>query len=291
MDWTLARTFAAVADAGSLSAAAARLGLTQPTVSRQVQALEAEVGAPLFVRHGRGVRLTPRGEELLEVARPIEEAIAAFERVASGTRQEPRGSVRVAVSEIVGVEVLVPQLPLLRAAHPRVTIELVLDNLPSDLLAGAADIAVRLFQPAQLDLVARKIGEVGVGLYASRRYVAARGAPGSLEALAAHDLIGFDPRGPLGRAMERVVPSARLATLALGTDSLSAHVAAARAGVGLAPLQRPIAARYPELEEVTPPGFAVALPIWIASHRDVGRGGHVRAVHEWLVEVLSRYLE
>ena len=291
MDWTLARTFVAVAEGGSLSAAASRLGLTQPTVSRQVQLLEAELGAPLFVRHGRGVRLTARGEELLEVARPIEEAIVAFERVASGTRQEPRGAVRVAASEIVGVEVLVPELASLRAAHPKVTVELVLDNLPSDLLAGAADIAVRLFQPTQLDLVARKIGEVGVGLYASRSYVAARGAPRSLEALAEHDLIGFDPRGPLGRAMERAVPSARLATLALGTDSLTAHLAAARAGVGLAPLQRPIAARHPELEDVSPPGFQVTLPIWLASHRDVGRGGHVRAVHEWLIEILSRYVE
>lgn len=290
MDWTLARTFAAVAGEGSLSAAAARLGLTQPTVSRQIAALEEAIGAPLFVRHGRGVRLTPRGEELLEAARPMEDAIAAFERAAAGARREPEGAVRVAASESIGVEVLAPKLGELRAAHPRVSIELVLDNLPTDLLSGAADVAVRLFEPTQLDLVARKIGDVALGFYASRSYLEARGIPRSIEELAEHDLITFDPRGPLAHAIQRAIPQARFAAVALATDSLTAHLSAARGGIGVAALQRPIAARYPELVELTLPGISVSMPLWIATHRDVGRGGHVRATHAWLVAVLRDYL-
>lgn len=291
LDWPAIRTFVAVARAGSLSGGARALDTTQPTASRQIQRLEESVGGALLVRHGRGVRLTARGEKLFEAASAVDAAMATLERGVSGARTEPRGDVRVAASEFIGVDVIVPRLAELRSAYPRVVVELVLDNRASDLTAGEADIAVRLFAPQQLDLIATKIGEVPIGLYASRSYVTTHGAPRDLEDLIAnHALVGFDPRGPMSHGFETVDPRLTPSACALRTDSLEAHLMAARAGFGMAALQRPMAARFPELVEVLPSLPALALPVWLTMHKDVRTGAHVRVTHDWLAEVMRDYI-
>lgn len=290
IDWLSIRTFVAVARAGSLSGGARALDLTQPTASRQIQRLEECVGGPLLVRHGRDVRLTARGEKLFESARAVDAAMAALERGVSGARDEPRGDVRVAASEFIGVHVIVPRLRELRGAYPHIGVELVLDNRASDLIAGEADVAVRLFAPEQLDLVTTKIGEVPMGLFASRSYVETHGLPRDFEQLIAeHALVGFDSRGPLARGFEkfdaRLTPSA----FALRSDSLEAHLMAARSGFGVAALQRPMAARFPELVDVLPGLPAPPLPIWLTMHKDVRTGAPVRVTHDWLAAVLHDY--
>ena len=291
IDWPAIRTFVAVARAGSLSGGARTLETTQPTASRQIQRLEESLGGPLLVRHGRGVRLTARGEKLFEAARGVDAAMAALERGVSGARSEPRGEVRVAASEFIGVDVIVPRLAELRSAYPLVVVELVLDNRASNLTAGDADIAVRLFAPEQLDLVTTKIGEVPVGLYGSRSYVATHGMPRDLDDLIAHHaLVGFDSRGPLAHGFEKFDARLGPSAFALRTDSLEAHLMAARAGFGLAALQRPMAARFPELVEVLPSLVTAALPIWLTLHKDVRSGAHVRVTHDWLAEVLRDYV-
>lgn len=291
IDWPAIRTFVAVARAGSLSGGARALDITQPTASRQIQRLEESVGGALLVRHGRGVRLTARGQTLFEAASAVDAAMATLERGVSGARSEPQGEVRVAASEFIGVDVIVPRLAELRSAYPRVTIELVLDNRAADLLAGEADVAVRLFAPRQLDLVATKIGEVSVGLYTSRGYVATHGTPQDMDDLILrHALVGFDPRGPFAHGFEtfdaRLTPS----VLALRTDSLEAHLMAARTGFGIAALQRPMAARFPELVEVLPGLPVPSLPVWLTMHKDVRTGAHVRVTHDWLADVMRDYV-
>jgi DNA-binding transcriptional LysR family regulator len=291
IDWPAIRTFVAVARTGSLSAGARALDTTQPTASRQIQRLEESVGGPLLVRHGRGVRLTPRGEKLLESAREVDAAMTTLERSLSGARTEPRGDVRVAASEFIGVDVIVPRLAELRSAYPHVVVELVLDNRASDLTVGEADIAVRLFAPEQLDLVATKIGEVSLGLYASRSYVAAHGMPRDLDDLIAHHaLVGFDSRGPLAHGFERFDARLGPAAFALRTDSLEAHLMAARTGFGIAALQRPMAASFPELVDVLPALPPPSLPIWLTLHKDVRSGAHVRVTHDWLADVMRDYI-
>lgn len=291
IDWPAIRTFVAVARAGSLSGGARALDMTQPTASRQIQRLEESVGGALLVRHGRGVRLTARGQKLFEAASAVDAAMATLERGVSGARSEPRGEVRVAASEFIGVDVIVPRLAELRSAYPLVTIELVLDNRAADLLAGEADVAVRLFAPRQLDLVATKIGEVSIGLYASRSYVATHGTPEDMDDLILHHaLVGFDPRGPFAHGFEtfdaRLTPS----VLALRTDSLEAQLMAARTGFGIAALQRPMAARFPELVEVLPGLPVPPLPVWLTLHKDVRTGAHVRVTHDWLADVMRDYV-
>jgi molybdate transport repressor ModE-like protein len=290
LDWTSARVFLVVARTGSLTAAARRLGLSQPTVSRHLAALEDSLGAKLLVRHARGVRLTDKARELVVAAEAVERAMDGFTRMATGVRDTIGGTVRVAASEIVGVEVLVPRLDELRDAHPAIEVELVLANTPSDLAGGDADLAIRLYRPHEAELVTKLIGSVELAFVASQGYLDRRGAPASLDALLEHELIGFEARGPMARLFEAVDPRLTADRFAIRTDSLTAQLAAARAGCGIAAAQIPIAARYPELVTLALPERAPAAPFWLTSHTDLRQAPHVRAVWDWCEQVLRDYL-
>src|SRR5580765_6161658 len=191
-DWSLYRTFLAVMREGSLSAAARQLGATQPTVGRQVAALERALNCKLFSRSQAGLLPTPASRELLPHAEMMAAASAAIQRASSGTGQEPTGTVRLSAGEQIGLEVLPPILADFALRHPRIAIELSLSNRNEDLLKRAADLAVRMARPTQKLLVCRRIGSVKVGLFAHRRYIEMRGAPRTPADLPHHCLIGFD---------------------------------------------------------------------------------------------------
>lgn len=291
VDPALALVALEVARQGSLSAAARGLAMSQPTVSRHVRDLEEVIGAQLFVRHARGVRPTARAAEVLEAARAIEQATARFERAARGLATEVTGAVRVAASEIIGVEVIIPGIAELRRQHPRLQIELVLDNRAADLSRGDADIAVRLFQPRQLDVIARLIGTLSTGFYASRGYLDARGgAPATPQALLEHALIGFDAQGPMAQAFAAVDARFTPEVFDIRTDSLSGHLRAARSGAGVAVLQDLIAERYSELIRLSLDLEPPQMLVWLVAHEDVRHGAHVQAVWEWLLDLLLAYV-
>src|SRR5580698_7072129 len=174
-DWSHFRAFLAVLRDGTLSGAARELGLTQPTLGRQIAELERRLGTALFVRSQRGLVPTDAARDIAPHAETMAAAAGSMLRAASGGASDAAGVVRITASEIVGAEVLPPLLAEFRRAHPDVTIELVLSNRVEDLLRGEADIAVRMVRPSQQALVARRIGTVGLGLYAHKAYLA--GAP------------------------------------------------------------------------------------------------------------------
>lgn len=289
--WDQIRMFLAIVSAGSLAKAAERLGLSQPSVSRELRVLEDALGYALFVRHARGVRLTEEGRALLASAERVALAVQGFERAALNT-QEVSGTLRVAASEYIGVEALVPELPSLRHQHPRLNVELILDNAPSDLTYGEADVAARLFRPTQPHLIARKIATLGVGLYASRAYLERHAqSPLTLDAVFGpeHELIGFDSRGPMAQAMLRLDPRLTPEAFALRTDSLMAQLAACRAGVGMCAIQHPVARRYPELIHVLPELELKPLELWLVAHEDVRQSPTIRAGLAWLEACLIKY--
>lgn len=292
LEWGQIRMFLAIVNAGSLARAATVLGLSQPSVSRDLRILEDALGYALFVRHARGVRLTEEGRALLEAAERVALAVQGFERVALNT-QEVRGTLRIAASEYLGVEALAPALPLLRKLHPRLSVELILDNAPSDLTYGEADIAVRLFRPTQPHLLARKLATIGVGLYASHAYLERRAdIPITLDAIIAreHDLIGFDSRGPMAPAMLKFDPRLTPEAFALRTDSLMAQLAACRAGAGLCAIQHPVARQYPELTQALLPDLALpSLELWLVTHEDMRHSPTIRAGLDWLEAILLKY--
>src|ERR1700691_1560724 len=190
-DWHLFRTFLAVVREGSLSSAARALGTTQPTMGRQVAALEASLGVKLFTRSLDGLSPTDAGLRLIPSAEAMAAAAEAARRSASGEVDEARGTVRITASDVIGGEVLPSILAGFHAVHPRISGELALSNRNEDLLRGDADIAVRMVRPTQGALVAKRIGRIDVGLYGHRRYLKVHTKPRRLEDLRQHVLIGY----------------------------------------------------------------------------------------------------
>lgn len=240
-DWNLHRTFLAVVQEGSLSAAARRLGLTQPTVARHVEALEEAIGRELFLRSPRGLVPTALALGLVPHAETLASTAAALMRAASGEADEVAGTVRVSASEVVGVERLPPILARLRRDHPRLVVELVLSNVVHDLLRQEADIAVRMTEPTQTALLARRLPPVVLGLHAHRAYLDRRGVPDSLDDLAHHDLIGFDRETPPMRRFVQRFPVLDRSRFALRADSDLAQLAMIRAGFGIGVCQVTVA--------------------------------------------------
>jgi DNA-binding transcriptional LysR family regulator len=290
MSWDHYRTFLAVLEEGSLSAAARRLGLTQPTVGRHVDALELTLGLELFTRSQLGLEPTEAAHELRPFAESLAATSAALIRAASGTRHRIEGVVRIAASEVVGVEVLPPVLSALREAHSGLVIELALSSDTEDLIRREADIAVRMFRPAQEVLVARHIGAIRVGLHAHRRYLDRAGMPTRLEDLAGHSLIGFDKETAAIRAMQKRVAGLDRSLFALRADSDLAQLAAIRAGFGIGACQVGIARRDPQLVPVLPDAFALELDTWVAMHEDLRRNRRCRVVFDALVAGMTAYV-
>lgn len=285
--WDLYRTFLAVLEAQSLSGAARRLGLTQPTVSRHIDMLEAALGYDLFLRSQRGLAATEAALQLRPYAEAMASTSAALIRAATGHRDRVSGTVRVSCSEVFGVEHLPPVLAGLRAAYPELEIELVLTNAVEDLLRREADVAVRMTEPVQGALVARHLGAVPLGLHAHRSYLERRGTPRSLADLADHDVIGFDEETPALRTLLRSFPQFSRSAFALRASSDLAQLAMIRAGCGIGACQVPVARRSPELVHLLREEFAIDLGMWVVMHEDMKTSPRCRAVFDALVKALG----
>lgn len=281
--WDDQRIFLAVLEEGSLSAAARRLGLSHPTVRSRIETLEQQLGTVLFTRSVNGLTPTETAEALREPARAMAMASEFFVRQASASGGEASGTVRISVPDFMGIEVIPAMLARLREAHPAIRIELSLSNLPADLLAQEVDLAVRTVAPKQDALVARKVAAIPLGFFASPSYVERRGRPTSLAELAEHDVIGPDRNRSDLAMVERLGGLAR-DRLVLRTDSHPAHVAAARAGVGIAVAQVPVGERDPNLVRILPDLDVMVLETWIVTHENLVRVPRVRAVFDSLVE-------
>jgi DNA-binding transcriptional LysR family regulator len=285
-DWNLLRTFLRVGEDGSFTGAAAALGISQPTVSRQMRQLEDSLGVSLFIRHARGFELTERGAELLAAAREVEHGVEGFMRRAGGMTREVRGSVRVSASGPVAVHILPKCLAELRRRHPELTIELVVDNRPSNLLRREADVAVRLFRPEQLDIVCTRAGDAAVGLFASRDYLDRRGRPATPADLAGHDIIGEDRAKSVDTALARLGLAPAPTDFSLRTDNYLAHLSAIRHGLGIGGAQVNLLAPDPDVERVLPDIVLARLPFWVAMHSEVRQSATIRVVYDALVEFL-----
>jgi DNA-binding transcriptional LysR family regulator len=288
--WDLYRSFLAVLRLGSLSAAARELELTQPTLGRHIQELEASLGLALFVRSQTGLAPTDSARQLKPHAEAMAAAAGAFARAATGAADESKGSVRLTASEFVGVEILPPLLARFRQSHPRIAIELSLSNLNQDLSRRDADIAIRMTRPTQAALVARKLGLVRIALYAHRVYLARHGMPKSLGDLAHHSVIGFDADTTALRAYRQTGLAVTREMFALRTDSEHAQLAALRAGFGIGGCQTGIAARNPDLVAVLPKAFGVPLEMWLVMHEDLRGSRRVRLLYDHLAESLTAYI-
>jgi DNA-binding transcriptional LysR family regulator len=290
-DWHLFRAFLAVAREGSLSSAARVLRTTQPTMGRQVAALEASLGVKLFTRSVDGLAPTEAGLRLIPSAEAMAAAVEAAQRSASGEIDEERGTVRLTASEVVGSEVLPSILAAFHALNPRISVELALSNRNEDLLRGDADIAVRMVRPTQGALVAKRLGRIDVGLYGHRRYLKRRTVPRRLEDLRQHALIGYDRDQAYVRLLERMgVPSTR-EMFAFRSDSDLAQLAALRASFGIGACQLGIARRDKNLVPVLHSEFIVPMEAWLVMHRDLRGSRRIRLLFDHLAGRMSAYAQ
>jgi DNA-binding transcriptional LysR family regulator len=290
-DWHLFRAFLAVAREGSLSSAARALGTTQPTMGRQVAALEMSLGVKLFTRSLDGLSPTEAGLRLIPSVEAMAAAAEAAQRSASGEVDDARGTVRITASDVIGGEVLPSILADFQALHPRISLELALSNRNEDLLRGDADIAVRMVRPTQGALVAKRLGRIDVGLYGHRRYLAAHTMPQSLRDLGRHALIGYDRDQASARMIEKMGAPVTRDMFAFRSDSEFAQLAALRAGFGIGASQLGIARRDGNLVPVLHAELIFSMEVWVAMHPDLRGNRRIRLAFDHLAVALTRYAE
>jgi DNA-binding transcriptional LysR family regulator len=284
LSWDLLGAFLAVMRAGSLSGASRSLGVAQPTVRRQIEKLEEILGSMLFTRSQTGLMPTETAVATLPYAESMASVAEALVRSASAPADAEHGTVRVTCSEIAGVAILPPILADLRRAHPRIQIELSLSNANEDLLRRDADVAVRMAQPTQAALVAKRAGTVKLGAFASEAYMQGHAVPRTPADLRGHALVGRD-RDPWFIAGLSLKPK----DFALRTDSDAAYLAAMRAGIGIGICQVPLAVGPPRLRRVLPK-LSIELSFWVVTHENLRTSRRVSLVFEHLVESLAAYV-
>lgn len=276
---------------GSLSAAARSLGLTQPTVGRHVDALETALGYALFIRTQQGLSPTQEALALRPYAEALESTSTALLRAASSQGAGVRGTIRITASDVITVEVLPAIITELHAAYPELTIELMSSNRIEDLLQREADIAVRMQRPSQGVLIARRIGDVELGMYAHKDYLARRGRPARIDDLAGHALIGFDKETAFIRSMKTKLPDVHRESLALRTDSDLASLAMLRAGFGIGYCQIGLARNNPALVRLFPKRISLKLDTWLAMHEDLRDNPSCKVAFAALATGLEKYVQ
>jgi len=289
--WDLYRTFLAVLRHGSLSVAARDIGLTQPTAGRHVAALEAQLRTSLFTRSPRGLLPTEAALALAPHAEAMAAAAAALHRASSAEGSAERGAVRVTTGHLMGVDVLPPILAEFARRYPQIELELALSDRNLDLLHREADIAVRMVRPTQKALVARRIGEVTIGLFAHRRYVEAFGIPKSSQDLARHRLIGFDRNAHPVHSAGGAARQLRREQFGFRTDDAAVQLAALRAGAGIGASLVATARRDRSLVRVLEHGFTFKREMWLAMHEDNKAIRRIRLLFDHLAEGLKGYLK
>jgi DNA-binding transcriptional LysR family regulator len=287
-DWSLWRTFLAVMEAGSLSGAARSLGVAQPTVGRQIEALEAQVGGEaLFTRSPSGFSPTRQARALEPHARAMAAAAQTLVRTAAGDAADMTGVIRISASDVVGAEVLPPILARFREDWPKIDLELAMTNRQEDLLRRDADIAVRMTRPTQDALLARRIGTIQLEFHGHRSYLQKHGVPRTLEDLESHTLIGFDRIVTEVAGLRDLPLEVTRETFDIRCDSELGQLALLRAGAGLCPCQPAIAARDPNLTRLPIDGFDLAMEMWVVMHEDLKADRRIKALFDHLVAELS----
>lgn len=285
-DWNLAKTFLAVADEGSLSAAARVLGQTQPTVSRQIAALEDSLSVTLFERTGRSVELTHSGIELLDHVRAMATGANMVSLAASGQSQSIEGQVRITASELMSAYILPPILQDLNNQAPSLGIDVIADNGVRDLVRREADIAIRHVRPDQPNLLMRRVRDETMRFYASPAYLQIRGQPTKAD-MSSHQIISFVDQD---RMLDYLLPIGLNLTrtnFRLSSSSQLVALEMARRGLGMIIAPDWIAQGLTDFVHVLDEVEPFSIPTWLVTHSEMKTSRRIRLVFDHLVDKLS----
>ncbi len=288
-NWDDLKYFLAMADEGSLSAAARKLNVSQPTLSRRLTALEEQIGSDLFARTRTGLEMTAIGEQLIDHARHMRDDVYSIERMITGHDSSLQGNVVISCIGILGADWLVLHTRPFREQFPGITVEFKIENTASDLLRREADIAIRMFRPVQNDLIAKRIGTMKYGYYASKDYIEKRGMPESTIDIAGHEFIlphdeilahtnkfnqrPFHPRG----------------NISFRSNNLISLASAVREGFGIGAYSCIMADKDTNLVRLFDDLVVFSSDIWLVSHAELKRSARIRAMFEFLGDLFTEH--
>lgn len=286
-DWSRIEAFLAVAETGSLSGAARHLNTSQPTLGRQIKQLEFELSVELFHRHPRGLELTQTGHSILPSARAMRDAMQEISLKAAGQQTDLAGDVRLTTSVFMAHVSIPPILAGLRRTHPDIRIDLLPSDDTENLLFREADIAVRMYRPEQLDMIAQHIGNLQLGIFAAKSYLAHAGRPTSPADLMNHDLIGYDRSDQIIRGMREMGFPVTRDWFKVRCDNQSAYWQLLRAGCGIGFSQIGPATEDPEVEQLFPDMPIPPLPVWLTAHEAMRQTPRIRVAWDALAQGLK----
>ncbi|MVV51730.1 LysR family transcriptional regulator [Pseudomonas sp. PB120] len=290
LEWESQRVFLAVLRSGSLSGAARMLGIAQATARRRLESLESGLGVNLFTRTPTGLTPTASARGLIHHVESMAIAAEAFNRMASGETQVSCGIVRLTSSEFLGVEVLPGLLSEFHYKHPGLKLEMSIGDSLEDISRQESDIAVRLQRPNEAGIVARRVGALHVGIYASAECLERYGEPASIEALRKAPLIGPDRRSADLRRLVDMGLCEADQSFTIASDNHLFQLSALKAGLGFGLCPATVAATH-GLIEVLPDSLGLEVDVWIAMHNDLRKVGRIAHTFDALGAALTRYLE
>lgn len=287
-DWNRARAFLVTAEEGSFSAAARALGMAQPTIGRQVAALEEELGVALFERIGNSLELTAAGLGLMDHVRAMGDAATQISLVAAGKSLSIEGTVCITASELIAARILPPIVGRIRREHPGIEIEIVASNAARDLRRREADIAIRNFQPKQPELFARKIADRCARLYATPEYLERIGSPTEPADLARAELFGFDRSTMMVDGLRKLGLEVTAKNFPIVTENHLVQWELCKQGVGICIVMEQVGDAEPLVRRVLPDLPPLPVPVWLTSHRELRTSRRIRVVFDLLAEELAR---
>lgn len=289
-DWNQARAFLVTAEEGSLSAAARALKISQPTLGRQVSALEKALGVPLFERSGRGLKLTPSGRDLLEHVRTMGEAANDLSLSATGRSKALEGLVRIAASDVMSALVLPALLRKLRLRYQRIQIEVIASDRVSDLKRREADIALRFYSsgPKDPDLIAKKVGSITGRLYAAPAYLARLRTPVTPLTLQQADFIGAGDCELYIKHLNKRGLSLSQANFGLRASNSLVQWELTKQGLGISVMPEALGDSEPSVVRVLPELPPFHGELWIVAHRELRASRRMRVVFDFLAKELAQ---
>jgi len=276
------------AEEGSLAAAARALGMNQPTLSRQVAALEEEIGVELFTRRGRGLELTPNGIKLVEHVRVMGDAATQFSVLAAGKTEIIEGSICITTTELLAAFVLPPMIKKLRQQEPGIEIEIISTNDATDLNRREADIAIRSFRPSQADLIVKKLCNMKGHLYSATSYLEQLGNPKTIAELNKAHFIDFQQAGRLLSLLNAQGFNLREENFPVTAKNHLVQWELVKLGVAICGMPELIGDSEALVELITLPNFDLfTADIWIVTHKELQTNRRTRTVFDFLVSEFS----
>lgn len=294
MDWDKLRIFQAAADAGSFTHAGEALGLSQSAVSRQVSALEHDLEAPLFHRHARGLILTEQGEMLLRTVRDVMLKLSAVRTRLTDSREKPQGELRVTTTLGIGTNWLSPKLGEFLELYPEMKLNVILTDEELDLGMREADVAIRMREPVQPDLIRRRLFTMHFHAYASTEYLKRHGQPRTLEDLDRHRILGYSGDGSSFLNNINSLPTAgrdpkKPREAALTVNNMTALLRAMENGVGIAVLPDYLVSQDSGVVRLLPQADMPELDCYLVYPEEMKSVARVQVFRDFLVSKAQRW--